>query len=186
MRGKRTIKTWSSGRHPVIVWRGRELRNHKGFGVRSLCSEVEVKQELIIHTDSTAAQGIGTRTGTGKIKHSDVQQLWVGGPCRLDDEVLPGRGHGPQTRRSHEHEEVRERKKPDSSQASLPSVAPCWAAWTMGTCWNVDRASMSGGCASHVEVPKSGDNDRKPRKRTTQSVRDPNPSMFLFSNFFLL
>jgi hypothetical protein len=83
MRGKHTIKTWSSTQGIIALssgeaeYYGITKAGVVGLGLRSLCSDFDLKQDLIIHTDSTAAKGISKRTGTGKIKHLDIQYLWI-------------------------------------------------------------------------------------------------------------
>ena len=39
--------------------------------------EMEVNLKVVVHTDSSAANGIVHRTGCGKVKHLEAKQLWV-------------------------------------------------------------------------------------------------------------
>ena len=50
-----------------------------------MCSELGVQCRLKIKTDASAAKGIASRTGTGKIKHIEISQLWLQQKVNMGD-----------------------------------------------------------------------------------------------------
>ena len=42
-----------------------------------MCEDVGIVCSIIVKTDSSAAKGIMTRRGCGKIKHIAAKQLWI-------------------------------------------------------------------------------------------------------------
>ena len=49
----------------------------EGLGIRSIALDLGRGLELWIHTDLSAAQGICSGSGIGKVRHLAVSQLWV-------------------------------------------------------------------------------------------------------------
>ena len=47
------------------------------MGIRSLAADVGVDMSIRVRTDSSAAKGIASRAGLGKVRHVEVAQLWV-------------------------------------------------------------------------------------------------------------
>ena len=47
------------------------------LGVKSICQELGVQKRVRIRTDASAAKGIASRRGLGKVRHIEVNQLWV-------------------------------------------------------------------------------------------------------------
>ena len=45
--------------------------------IRNMCSDIGINCTIIVKTDSSAAKGIMTRRGCGKIKHIAAKQLWI-------------------------------------------------------------------------------------------------------------
>ena len=83
MLGKHTIKTWSSTQSIVSLSSG-EAEFYgmvKGgtvtLGIQSLLTEVGVNMKITIKSDASAAIGIAKRKGLGKVRHIDVQDLWI-------------------------------------------------------------------------------------------------------------
>ena len=83
MAGKHLLKSWSSTQ-PTITLSSGEAELHGvvrggavGLGFLSLLADLGVKLRLRLWTDSTASQGICGRQGLGKVRHLDVQDLWV-------------------------------------------------------------------------------------------------------------
>ena len=83
MVGTHLLKSWSSTQ-PTITLSSGEAELHgvvkagaNGMGMVSLLFDLGVKLYLVIWTDSTATQGICGRQGLGKIRHLDVQDLWI-------------------------------------------------------------------------------------------------------------
>ena len=56
----------------AILKMGQEM-----LGIRELLKEMGVNKELVINCDSSAAKGILSRRGSGKVKHLQVRQLWL-------------------------------------------------------------------------------------------------------------
>ena len=54
------------------------------LGIRSLLEDMGVKMTVRIMTDSSAALGISKRRGLGKVRHIELNQLW------LQDKVSTG------------------------------------------------------------------------------------------------
>ena len=48
-----------------------------GLGYISLLSDLGIRMPLRLWTDSTASQGMCARQGLGKVRHLDVQELWI-------------------------------------------------------------------------------------------------------------
>ena len=48
-----------------------------GIGFQSIAKDFNIKLGLRIHNDATAAIGIARRRGLGKLRHLDVEDLWV-------------------------------------------------------------------------------------------------------------
>ena len=49
----------------------------EGLGLQSIALDLGLGLGLRVHTDSSAAQGICSRSGIGKVWHLAVSQLWV-------------------------------------------------------------------------------------------------------------
>ena len=47
------------------------------MGTKSILADLEVQVKIRIRTDASAAKGIASRTGLGKIRHLEVSQLWL-------------------------------------------------------------------------------------------------------------
>ena len=48
-----------------------------GLGIRSALRGLGCSVRLAVHTDSSAAKGMASRKGLGKVRHVEVNQLWV-------------------------------------------------------------------------------------------------------------
>ena len=83
MRGSHTLKTWSSTQGIIALsseeaeYYGTTKAGVVALGFTQLCKVFNMEQKFVIHMDSTAAKGICHRTGTGKLKHMDIQYLWI-------------------------------------------------------------------------------------------------------------
>ena len=85
MIGRHLIKTWSSTQQSISLSSG-EAEYYgmvKGasvaLGVRSMLADLGVDLEIRLRTDASAAKGIASRRGLGKIRHIEVNQLWLQG-----------------------------------------------------------------------------------------------------------
>ena len=47
------------------------------MGARSVMNDMDVKGQIRISTDASAAKGIASRRGLGKVRHIEVNQLWI-------------------------------------------------------------------------------------------------------------
>lgn len=82
----------STGRPPTRVWRSalarlslRELPAvpDMGLGYQALLKDLGIEAPLRVWTDSSAAIGICSRQGLGKLKHLDTHTLWIQQAVRL-------------------------------------------------------------------------------------------------------
>ena len=48
-----------------------------GLGAVSMLEDMKYKTKLVIHTDSSAAKSMASRIGVGKVRHIEVQYLWI-------------------------------------------------------------------------------------------------------------
>ena len=49
----------------------------EGMGMKLMMMEFGTKMDVMVHVDASAAIGIAQRKGLGKIRHLDVQSLWI-------------------------------------------------------------------------------------------------------------
>ena len=49
----------------------------EGLYFQSLCGDLGIEVSVRVHTDSSACKGICGRTGLGRVRHMDVQYLWL-------------------------------------------------------------------------------------------------------------
>jgi hypothetical protein len=81
--GSHTIKTWSSTQTSVALSSGEAEFNGVvkgagvGLGYQSLLRDLGIDLPLRVWTDSSAAIGICSRQGLGKLRHLDTHTLWV-------------------------------------------------------------------------------------------------------------
>ena len=91
MHGSHNLKAWSSTQ-PVIALSSGEAEYYgmvKGagnaLGLSGVFQDLGVKHELVVYTDSSAAKGMSNRRGLGKVRHVELNQLW------LQDQVARGK-----------------------------------------------------------------------------------------------
>ena len=94
MVGSHLLKSWSSTQ-PVITLSSGEAELYGvvrgaavGLGFLSLLTDLGIVLVLRLWTDSTASQGMCARQGLGKVRHLDVQELWVQQRIRNGDFCL--------------------------------------------------------------------------------------------------
>ena len=92
--GSHLLKSWSSTQ-PFITLSSGEAELYGvvrggavGLGFISLLADLGVILVLRLWTDSTASQGMCARQGLGKVRHLDVQELWVQQRIRNGDFCL--------------------------------------------------------------------------------------------------
>ena len=83
MLGPHCVRHWSTTQSTISLSSG-EAELHgisKGMshamGMQSLCHDLGWHYKIRVHSDATAAIGIARRRGLGKIRHLDVEDLWV-------------------------------------------------------------------------------------------------------------
>ena len=91
MHGPHGIKAWSSAQ-PVIALSSGEAEYYgmvKGtgnaLGTSGVLQDLGIKLPIALYTDSSAAKGIASRRGLGKVRHIELNELW------LQDQVARGR-----------------------------------------------------------------------------------------------
>ncbi len=83
MLGAHALKTWSSTQASIALSSGEAEFNGviraagMGLGYQSLLADLDVHVPLRVCTDSSAAVGICSRQGLGKLRHLDTHMLWV-------------------------------------------------------------------------------------------------------------
>ena len=83
MFGKHTVKHWSSTQSSTALSSGEAdfagvIRGSgQGLGYQALLEDLGVKVPLRVWTDSSAAIGICSRQGLGKMRHLDTYTLWI-------------------------------------------------------------------------------------------------------------
>ena len=87
--GTHAVKSWSSTQTSVALSSGEAEFNGVvrgagvGLGYQSLLRDLGVNVGLRVWTDSSAAIGICTRQGLGKLRHLDTHTLWIQHAVRL-------------------------------------------------------------------------------------------------------
>ena len=81
--GSHVIKSWSSTQSNIALssgeaeYYGLVQGASAALGIRSMLREVGVDARIRVSTDASAAKGIASRRGLGKVRHIEVHQLWV-------------------------------------------------------------------------------------------------------------
>ena len=77
------MKTWSTTQSVIALSSG-EAEYYglvkgvsQGLGVKAMLKEAGVEAGVVVKTDASAAKGIASRRGMGKVRHIEVNQLWV-------------------------------------------------------------------------------------------------------------
>ncbi len=87
MLGTHVVKSWSVTQKVTALSSG-EAEHYaivkgasQGIGIRSMLQDFQINhasQRLVeIKEDSSAAKGIASRRGLGKLKHIDIKELWI-------------------------------------------------------------------------------------------------------------
>ena len=83
MLGKHCIRTWSSTQPSVTLSSGEAefyglvKAAGAGLGHQSIMKDLGLDTPVCVWTDSSAALGIATRSGLGKLRHLETHMLWV-------------------------------------------------------------------------------------------------------------
>ena len=91
MHGSHNIKAWSNTQQVIALSSG-EAEYYgmvKGagnrLGIAGVFQDMGVEYSVVVYTDSSAARGISSRRGLGKVRHIELNQLW------LQDQVARGK-----------------------------------------------------------------------------------------------
>ena len=91
MHGCHGIKMWSATQQVIALSSG-EAEYYgmvKGAGnalrLSGVFRDMGIEREITLHTDASAAKGISSRRGLGKVRHVELSELW------LQDQVARGR-----------------------------------------------------------------------------------------------
>lgn len=83
MRGSHLVKSWSITQAAIALSSG-EAEYYAmvkggclGIGMQRIMSDLEVKADIEISIDASAAKGIASRIGFGHVRHIEVSQLWL-------------------------------------------------------------------------------------------------------------
>jgi hypothetical protein len=83
MFGTHLIKSWCSTQAIVALSSG-EAEYYGivkgasiGLGLRSMLRDFGIEVTIRVNTDASAAKGMANRKGLGKVRHIEVNQLWI-------------------------------------------------------------------------------------------------------------
>ena len=84
MLGEHTIKSWSNTQAVIALSSGEAeyyamvKASSVAIGTREIMRDLGIPTSGIrVKTDATAAKGIASRSGLGKVRHIEVSQLWL-------------------------------------------------------------------------------------------------------------
>ena len=83
MLGSHMVKSWSSTQANVSLssgeaeYYGLVKGSSVAIGIKSMHAEMGIHVRIRVSTDASAAKGIASRRGLGKVRHIEVHQLWV-------------------------------------------------------------------------------------------------------------
>ena len=90
MIGRHVIRTWSSTQPSVTLssveaeFYGLVKADGAGLGHQSIMADFGLKVPVRVWTDSSAAIGISSRSGLGKLRHLETHALWVQEKVRVE------------------------------------------------------------------------------------------------------
>ena len=91
MHGCHAVKTWSATQQVIALssgeaeYYGMVKGAGNALGLAGVFLDMDIKHEIVLYTDSSAAKGISSRRGLGKLRHVELNELW------LQDQVSRGR-----------------------------------------------------------------------------------------------
>ena len=96
MLGTHVLESWSTNQAVIALssgeaeYYGMVKGASQSIGLRGLADDLGVtyKGPIQINTDASAAIGIGSRLGTGKVRHIEVNQLWLQDKVYIGEIVL--------------------------------------------------------------------------------------------------
>ena len=81
--GDQLLKTWSITQGIIALssgeaeYYGLVKGSSVALGIKSLLEDLGVETKILVNTDASAAKGIASRRGLGKVRHTRVQQVWL-------------------------------------------------------------------------------------------------------------
>ena len=81
--GEHVIKSWSATQNVIALSSGEAefygiaRGGSRALGVRSVMNDLDVKGQVRISFDASAAKGIASRRGLEQVRHVEVNQLWI-------------------------------------------------------------------------------------------------------------
>ena len=100
MIGAHVIRTWSSTQPSVTLSSGEAefyglvKAAGAGLGHQSIMRDFGLETPVRVWTDSSAAIGISTRSGLGKLRHLETHTLWVQKKVRTGERSRCGKFEG--------------------------------------------------------------------------------------------
>ena len=91
MLGSHCIKTWSVNQQVIAMssgeaeYYGMVKGASNALGIAGMLKDIGLNLAINLHTDSSAAKGIASRRGLGKVRHIELCELW------LQDQVARGK-----------------------------------------------------------------------------------------------
>ena len=88
MLGGHSVKTWSKDQSVVALSSGEAELYAANFGaaqalgLKSFAADIGIKLEVDLFIDAKATMGIINRQGLGKVRHIEVQDLWLQGAVK--------------------------------------------------------------------------------------------------------
>ena len=83
MIGAHCLKTWSLTQASVAL-SSAEAEYYamvegatRAIGIKTMLEELGLKVNIVLATDSSAAKSLGSRRGTGRIRHLETRWLWL-------------------------------------------------------------------------------------------------------------
>ena len=83
MLNNHVIKTWPVTQASIALSSGEAeycgvfMAAAQAIGVRPLLEDLNVTRRICVRTDASVAKSIATRKGAGKVRHIEVNQLWL-------------------------------------------------------------------------------------------------------------
>ena len=83
MLGKRCLKSWSVNQGYIALssgeaeYYGAVRGASQGIGLKAMLQDLGVTVGVKLHIDASAAIGIAMRRGMGKVRHIELNQLWL-------------------------------------------------------------------------------------------------------------
>ena len=91
MHGNHNIKTWSSTQQVIALssgeaeYYGMVKGAGNALGISGVLQDMGIQYDVVLYTDSSAAKGMSSRRGLGKVRHIELNQRW------LQDQVARGK-----------------------------------------------------------------------------------------------